>query len=111
VPLPMIAAISAVGAVFVFFVSSFAYRARRRPVVTGSEAFVGSLGEIIDGPLAPDDDQPGSENVGWARVHGERWRVCGPAPIATGARVRVTGRRGLTLTVVPIEELPKGVSP
>ncbi len=111
VPLPMIAAISAAGAVFVFFVSNFAYRARRRPVVTGSEAFVGSLGEVIDGPLAPADGQPGSENLGWARVRGERWRVCGATPIATGARIRVTGRHGLTLTVAPIEERPKGVSP
>ena len=103
VPLPTIAAISAVGAVFVFFVSSFAYRARRRPVVTGGDALVGSLGEIIDAGLAPAEDDRGAANVGWARVHGERWRVRAPAPLATGARVRVTGRRGLTLDVESAE--------
>ncbi|TCG03134.1 hypothetical protein BZM27_50790, partial [Paraburkholderia steynii] len=39
--------------------------------------------------------------VGWARVHGERWRVRSTSPLAAGRAVRVTGRRGLMLTVVP----------
>ena len=104
VPLPMIAAISAAGAVFVFFVSSFAYRARRRPVVSGGEALLGSVGEIIDAALSPDDAQATGASIGWARLHGERWRVRAAAPIAAGARVRVVGREGLTLDVVPAEE-------
>lgn len=108
VPLPMIAAISAAGAVFVFFVSSFAYRARHRPVVTGGEALIGSHGEIIDAALAPGDDAGGRAIVGWARVHGERWRVCAAAPLAAGARVRVTGRHGLTLEIEPAQEPPRG---
>lgn len=111
IPLPTVAAISAAGAVFVFFVSSFAYRARRRPVVTGGEALVGSVGEIIDAALAPADGESTGESVGWARVHGERWRVRAAAPLAAGAQVRVTGRRGLTLDVVSTEEPQQGVSP
>jgi membrane-bound serine protease (ClpP class) len=112
VPLPMIAAISAAGALFVFFVSGFAYRARRRPVVTGGEALLGSIGEVIDGALAPSDDEAQGANIGWARVHGERWRVCAATALAAGARVRVTGRRGLTLDVVPAEEPNQsGVAP
>jgi membrane-bound serine protease (ClpP class) len=104
VPLPMIAAISAAGAVFVFFVSSFAYRARRRPVVSGGEALVGSVGEIIDAALRPDEGAPAGASIGWARLHGERWRVRAAAPIAAGARVRVIGRQGLTLDVVLVDE-------
>ncbi|CAB3673116.1 NfeD family protein [Trinickia soli] len=111
VPLSLIAALSAAGAVFVLFVSSFAYRAQRRPIVTGSEAMVGSVGEIIDTALAPADDLPGSAPVGWARVRGERWRVTAATPLAAGARVRVTGRHGLTLDVVSAEEPQQGVSP
>ena len=110
VPLTTIAAITAAGAVFVFFVSSFAYRARRRPVVTGSEAMLGSTGEIIDAPLVPVDGQAGSRNVGWARVHGERWRVTAAAPLAAGARVRVVARHGLMLEVEPAEQSQRGVS-
>lgn len=113
IPLSTIAAISAVGAVFVFFVSSFAYRARRRPVVSGGEALVGSVGEIIDTALAPAaGDAQGAASTGWARVHGERWRVCAAAPLAAGTRVRVTARHGLTLDVVSAEQAQqKGVSP
>ncbi|WP_199189395.1 NfeD family protein [Trinickia dabaoshanensis] len=112
VPLPTIAAITAAGAVFVFFVSSFAYRARRRPVVSGGEALVGSGGEIIDAALAPAEGEAAGVSVGWARIHGERWRVRASAPLAAGAHVRVTGRQGLMLEVVSAEE-PKqrGVSP
>lgn len=125
IPLSTIAAISAIGALFVFFVSSFAYRARRRPVVSGGEALVGSLGEIIDAALAPARGEmqseaqgdtheagPSSASTGWARVHGERWRVCAAAPLAAGTRVRVTARHGLTLDVVSAEQAQqKGVSP
>jgi membrane-bound serine protease (ClpP class) len=112
VPLTTIGAISAVGAVFVFFVSSFAYRARRRPVVSGGEALVGSVGEVIDAALAPGGEAPGAASTGWARVHGERWRVRAAAPLAAGTRVRVTGRHGLTLDVVSAEQAQQqGVSP
>jgi len=113
IPVSTVIAISAAGAVFVFFVASFAYRARHRPVVSGGEALVGSFGEIIDAALAPacsDSDEAEGTNVGWARVHGERWRVSARAPLAAGARVRVTGRHGLTLDVVP-EQAPQPPSP
>lgn len=104
IPVSTIAAISAVGGVFVFFVSSFAYRARRRPVVSGGEALIGSVGEIIDAALAPAENAATSAaSTGWARVHGERWHVCACVPLAAGTRVRVTGRHGLTLDVVSAE--------
>jgi membrane-bound serine protease (ClpP class) len=106
IPLPMIAALTACSALFIFAVSSVALRARRRPVVTGSEALVGSVGEILDEGLLPGGGA--GENVGWARVHGERWRVSGAEPLAPGRRVRVTSRRGLTLTVVPVAESQQG---
>lgn len=109
VPLPMIAALTAASALFIFVVSSVALRARRRPVVTGAEALVGSVGEIIDGGLAPADEPTGGENVGWALVHGERWRVRGATPLAAGVRVRVTSRSGLTLTIVPVVEASEAV--
>ncbi|MFP3566713.1 NfeD family protein [Paraburkholderia sp. SIMBA_030] len=104
IPLPMIAAITVFSVVFVFAVSSVALRARRRPVVTGSEAIVGSLGIVLDGGLLPD----GGTVAGWARVHGERWRVSSTAPLAAGHAVRVTARHGLTLTVEPAEAIQQG---
>jgi membrane-bound serine protease (ClpP class) len=104
IPLPMIAAVTAFSALFVFTVSSVALRARRRPVVSGSEALIGSVGVVLDDGLLPH----GGAGEGWARVHGERWQVHSAAPLAPGHKVRVTARRGLTLTVVPAETSQQG---
>ena len=104
IPLPMIAAVVVFSVVFVLGVSRLALRARRRPVVTGSEALIGSVGVVLDGGLQPERATPGAPAdtpAGWARVHGERWRVSSTAPLAAGQPVRVTARHGLTLTVVP----------
>jgi membrane-bound serine protease (ClpP class) len=91
VPLSLIVGLAALTAVFVFTVSSVALRARRRPVVTGSEALVGCQGVVID---AVD---------GWAQVSGERWQVRSAAPLTEGQAVVVTERHGLTLTVRPLD--------
>lgn len=106
IPLPVIAALSAASVAFVFLVSRFAVKARRRPVVTGAEAMVGSVGEVIDNGLSPSENEPpgGPDMTGWARVHGERWRVRAEAALPAGTRVRVIRREGLVLTVVPTGE-------
>ncbi|AVA32936.1 membrane-bound serine protease (ClpP class) [Cupriavidus metallidurans] len=89
VPLSLIATLSTVSAVFLFGMSMVLLRARRRPVVSGADALVGSIGVVIDD--APAD--------GWATVHGEQWRIHSAAPLVRGQRVRVTARRGLVLDV------------
>lgn len=113
IPLPLIAGLTLAGVAFVATVSSVALRARRRPVVTGAEAIVGSVGEVIDDGLhptpSPGSTASGTPATGWARVHGERWRVACNAPLAAGCRVRVTARSGLTLTVAPLSDAqPRG---
>lgn len=105
IPLPMIAALTAFSVLFVFTVSSVALKARRRPVVTGSEALIGSVGVVLDEGLATKDmDGTGTAPEGWARIHSERWRVRCAEPLAAGSEVRVTGRQGLMLTVEPARE-------
>lgn len=112
IPLPLIAGLALGGAAFVGTVSSVALRARRRPVVTGAEAIVGSVGEVIDDGLKPDHRAAAAGSApsatGWARVLGERWQVACDAPLAAGSRVRVTGRSGLKLTVTPLYEPNQG---
>ena len=108
IPLPVIAALTVASALFVFIVSGFAIKARRRPVVTGSEAMVGLVGEILDGGLAHTEGETGADATGWASVHGERWRVRSPVALPAGSRVRVTDRNGLTLTVAPIVDPKQG---
>nr|WP_096031759.1 nodulation protein NfeD [Caballeronia calidae] len=97
IPVGLVIGLALFTALFVFTVSGVALKARRRPVVSGGEAMLGSIGVMLT-------HEPGS---GWARVQGERWRVQAAAPRALppeGARVRVISRHGLTLTVEPIED-------
>ena len=88
----LIAPLAAVSAMLSFAVGGMALTARRQPVITGSEELPGSEGEALDDISAE----------GWARVHGELWRVRSPLPLARGTRLRVTARHGLTLDVEPI---------
>ena len=98
IPYALIAGLAVVTAAFVFFVSGAALKARRRPVVSGSEELLGSSGLLLD-------DLNGE---GWARVHSEQWRVRSDVPLKRGQVVRVTGRDGLVLTVAPESESTKG---
>jgi membrane-bound serine protease (ClpP class) len=94
----LIAGLTVVTAAFIFFVSGAALKARRRPVVSGSEELVGSAGLVLDDLT----------DEGWARVHSEQWRVKSAVPLKRGQAVRVTGRDGLVLTVAPTNEPAKG---
>jgi membrane-bound serine protease (ClpP class) len=98
VPYWLIAALAAVTALFVFFVAGAALKARRRPIVTGHEQLIGSVGVALDD----------LETEGWARVHSEQWRVTSPVPIKRGQRVRVTARSDLLLSVLPVTEADQG---
>ena len=88
----LIAGLAVVSAGFVALVSGVALKARRRPVVSGSEALIGSVGVVQDD----------LEHEGWARVRSEQWRVVSPVPLKAGQSVRVVDRDGLVLKVAPV---------
>ncbi|MBI2311988.1 MAG: nodulation protein NfeD [Betaproteobacteria bacterium] len=90
---PVIGAVAATSALFLFFVVGAALKARRRPVVSGREQMIGAVGEVLEG----------SAGEGLARVQGEIWTVKSATPLTAGQRVRVTAIDGLTLTVSPEE--------
>jgi membrane-bound serine protease (ClpP class) len=92
IPRSLIAGLAVVSAAFVALVSGLALKARRRPVVSGSEELIGSVGVVQDD----------LEREGWARVHSEQWRVVSPVPLKAGQSVRVVDRDGLVLTVAPV---------
>ena len=89
VPLPLILGMAMLSALVIIGGGSMALRARRRPVVTGREQLIGSVGTVlaVEGDLA------------WALVHGERWKVRGPQALEPGERVRVHAVHGLELDV------------
>ncbi|MCA1979348.1 MAG: nodulation protein NfeD, partial [Thiobacillus sp.] len=95
IPWTLIVPVAAACALLSFFVAGMAIRARARPVVTGAEEMIGARGEVIDD----------FEREGWARIHGEQWRVQSAVPLKRGSRVRVRARHDLLLEVEPEKEI------
>lgn len=98
VPMPLIIGLAFVSLTVILAVSSLAVRARRRPMVAGGDTLIGMTGEVVEVDT-PDAD---ADSDGWARIHGERWRVRCDGGIARGDQVRVLARHGLTLLVEPV---------
>jgi membrane-bound serine protease (ClpP class) len=92
VPLPLVLGFAAASALLLIGVATMALRARRRPVVSGGETMIGSVGEVLED----------FDGEGWARVQGETWRVQSPAPLKAGQRVSVAAMDGLVLKVEPM---------
>lgn len=94
VPLPLILLIAATSALIIAVIGNMALRARQRPVVSGEAYLIGSIGEMLED----------IDTEGWARIHGEQWRVRSVKPLRRGQRVRVMARSGLILEVTSINE-------
>jgi membrane-bound serine protease (ClpP class) len=94
VPYWLIGSLALTSAAFIFLVGGVALTARRRPVVTGHEELIGSVGVVLED----------TDAEGWARVRSEQWRVKSPVPLKRGQDVRVTARNGLILIVTPLNE-------
>jgi len=87
----VVAGLTAASAAFFLGVLGFAARARLRPVRTGAEEMIGSIGEVAHW----------EDGEGRIHVHGEIWAAKSGARLAKGQLVRVVGRSGLTLAVEP----------
>jgi membrane-bound serine protease (ClpP class) len=96
------ALVSAVGiAAGLLFLAVTAYlvRARRRPVVSGSEELIGKTAQALTGFEA---------GQGTVFVRGERWRARSSFPVRKEEAVRIQGMEGLTLIVAPESETEAG---
>jgi membrane-bound serine protease (ClpP class) len=94
VPYWLIGSLALISAAFILLIGGVALKARQRPIVTGQEELIGSVGVVLDD----------ADAEGWARVRSEQWRVRSPVPLKRGQDVRVTARNGLVLTVTPINQ-------
>jgi len=92
-PWTLIGLVAGATAAFFLVVIGMALRARRRPVVSGSEELIGAPGEVTEQ----------SAGQWWARVHSERWRVRSRAQLHQGQRIRVKSIDGLVLEVEPAD--------
>jgi len=94
IPPALIGGLVIASGLFLFLVLGVAVKARRRPVVTGDDELFGSIGVTLEDV----------DTEGWARVHGEQWRVVSAVPLKRGQSVRIVARSGLTLSVQPIAD-------
>ena len=91
IPYALIGGVAAASAGFLIVVLGMLARSRRRAVVSGREEMIGATGEAL----------ADFEGEGWARVHGEQWKVRTSRPVRRGQKLRVTGMQGLVLSVEP----------
>jgi membrane-bound serine protease (ClpP class) len=94
IPWTVIVPVALASALFIFFVAGMALKSWKRPVVSGREEMIGSSGQVVQ-------DFDGSD--GWARVHGETWRIRCSQPLRQGQKVRVSRMEGLILDVEPAD--------
>jgi len=94
ISLSLIIAVALTSALFFMSVIGMALKARRRPVVSGSEEMTGAIGEAVA-------DFDGEGNV---HLHGEIWQAHTQTPVRKGQAVRVTGMRGLILNIEPCSD-------
>ncbi|EJW12293.1 Putative membrane-bound ClpP-class protease protein [Rhodovulum sp. PH10] len=100
---PVVAVATLATAGFLTIALAAAWRAHRRAVVTGEQELIGATAEVLRWETDHGD----------VHVHGEIWRALSatPAPLAAGAKVRITGRTGLTLRVEPAPPASRAVPP
>jgi len=91
IPYGLIGGAAAASAGFLIVMAGMLLKSRRRAVVTGREEMLGATGEALG-----DFDAEG-----WARVHGEQWKVRSSRPVRRGQKLRVTAMEGLVLNVEP----------
>ncbi|MDP1708170.1 MAG: nodulation protein NfeD [Gammaproteobacteria bacterium] len=88
----LIGTLAVTSAIVLAAIGGLAVKSYRRPLVSGGRQIIGSEGVVVT--------CTGSEC--WAQIQGEIWRVSSTAPLTPGLSVRVTGEKGLLLTVIPL---------
>lgn len=94
IELSVIITFALISALIFIFVIGMAIKARRKKVVSGMEELLGGEATVING----------FDKQGTVAIHSEHWQARSKTPLSDGQLVKVTGMKGLTLEVEPIEE-------
>jgi membrane-bound serine protease (ClpP class) len=82
-------------ALIIIFLMRLVLRSRTWKQSTGREQLIGEIGDVLEPLLVG--------GRGMILVHGERWQAISKQDFPLGARVRVIGVSGLTLSVAPAD--------
>ena len=94
IPLGIILGFALASALLLIGFGTMALRQRRRPVVSGAEALLGTIGVVLE-------DFDGTGRV-W--IHSECWQARSDRPLKQGEPVRIIRRDGLVLSVQPLNQ-------
>ena len=94
VAIPIIVAVSILSSAFFLIALRMILAAHRKPVVSGVDEMLGSIGQVVDD----------FEELGRIHIHGEAWQVLSKTPLRRGDQVRVIAIEGLILNVEPVRE-------
>lgn len=97
IPVTLIAGVAIVSAVLIAAITAVALKTRRRAVMSTGDP-VGAIAEVVSA----------AQGDTWVRLHGETWRAASSVPLQASQQVRVVGRKGLVLEVVPNGKHPQG---
>ena len=79
-------------ALIFIFVVGLAFKARRRPVVSGLEELIGGEATVVND----------FDNKGTVTIHSENWQAVSDTPLHKNQQVKVIDVKGLTLQVEPL---------
>jgi len=91
---PIIAAVTILSSAFFLIILRMIFAAHRKPVVSGADEMLGSIGQILED----------FEESGRIYIHGETWQAQSKSPLRRGDQVRVIAIDGLVLNVEPVKE-------
>jgi membrane-bound serine protease (ClpP class) len=103
IPKVLIGTLAVASALLLAGTARLALVTRRRPVTSGAAALIGVTAKV-------ERVAQGGGREGWIRIEGELWQASSGLPLSPSQTVKVVGRRGLTLDVVPIDT-PQGARP
>jgi membrane-bound serine protease (ClpP class) len=96
IPPVLIGTLGVASALLLFGTARLALATRRRPVTSGAAGLIGATARV-------ERVAHGGDREGWIRIEGELWQAASGLPLSQSQTVRVVGRKGLTLQVVPID--------
>ncbi|MGO4474882.1 nodulation protein NfeD [Massilia sp. 2TAF26] len=100
IPPGLIGTLGVASALLLIGTARLALASRRRPPASGATTLIGATARVER--IAED----GGSRAAWVRIEGELWQAASGLPLSLSQTVRVVGRRGLTLDVVPVDPSP-----
>ena len=94
ISLSLIVSVAVLTAGFFLVAMRLIINAQRKPVVTGAEQMLGSVGDALED----------FDGTGHIHIHGETWQAESSVPVMQGDKVQVKQISGLKLMVEPLKE-------